>query len=328
MNRLLVIIVTYNAMRWIERSFASLAASSVPCDIFVVDNGSTDGTLAWLEEHRADNLIVKRSESNCGFGAGNNVGLRYAVERGYDYVYLLNQDAWVAEDCFEKLIAAAGTHPGYGILSPVQLQADWKTPDRLFRKHCGKALEAAVSGSGLGSGSGSGSGSESGSESGSVSESGLASGTDEASAIDAEVVPVKFVMAAHWLISRECLETTGGFSPTFSQYGEDENYIDRARYWAFRTGVVPAAKAVHDRAQRVSSRAAQMRLKYIGCVARLSDPGRRFPRFRLVFECLRITGMSLRRLSWTMLCYLPRLVRFMPVILKNRIASTRRRAFI
>jgi N-acetylglucosaminyl-diphospho-decaprenol L-rhamnosyltransferase len=311
MNRLLVIIVTYNAMRWIERSFASLAASSVPCDVFVVDNGSTDGTLAWLEEHRSDNLTVKRSESNCGFGAGNNVGLRYALERGYDYVYLLNQDAWVAEDCFEKLIAAAGSHPGYGILSPVQLQADWKTMDRLFSKHCGKAVAA-------GSGSGSGAG----------SDSGATFGDDNLSSFDAEVVPVKFVMAAHWLISRECLEAVGGFSPTFAQYGEDDNYIDRARYWAFRTGVVPAAKAVHDRAQRVSSRAAQMRGKYLGCVARLSDPERHHLRLRLMAECLWIVGMALRRMSWTMLCYLPKLVRFMPTILENRRASTHRGAFI
>ena len=301
MNRLLVIIVTYNAMRWIERSFASLAASSGPCDIFVVDNGSTDGTLAWLEEHHTDNLTVKRSETNCGFGAGNNVGLHYALELGYDYVYLLNQDAWVAEDCFEKLIAAAGAHPGYGILSPVQLQADWKTQDRLFAKHCGKAV-AAVSGS----------------------------GSDEAASElpDSEVVPVKFVMAAHWLISRECLEAVGGFSPTFAQYGEDDNYIDRARYWAFRTGVVPAAKAVHDRAQRVSGRATQMRGKYLGCVARLSDPGRHHLRLRLMAEYLRIIGMALRRMSWTMLCYLPQLVRFMPTILENRRASTRRGAFL
>jgi N-acetylglucosaminyl-diphospho-decaprenol L-rhamnosyltransferase len=315
MNRLLVIIVTYNAMRWIERCFASLAASSVPCDVFVVDNGSSDGTLDWLDEHRADNLIVKRSESNCGFGAGNNVGLRYALERGYDYVYLLNQDAWVAEDCFEKLIAAAGSHPGYGILSPVQLQADWKTMDRLFAKHCGKAV-AAVSELWP----------ETGSRAGSDSSS--TSGDDGISSFNAEVVPVKFVMAAHWLISRECLEAVGGFSPTFSQYGEDDNYIDRARYWAFRTGVVPAAKAVHDRAQRVSSRATQMRLKYLGCVARLSDPGRHHLRLRLMAECLRIIGMAMRRMSWTMLCYLPRLVSFMPTILENRRASTRRGAFI
>ena len=291
MNRLLVIIVTYNAMRWIERSFASLAASSGPCDIFVVDNGSTDGTLAWLEEHHTDNLTVKQSETNCGFGAGNNVGLRYALERGYDYVYLLNQDAWVAEDCFEKLIAAAGAHPGYGILSPVQLRSDWKTQDSLFAKHCGKAVEASDN-------------------------------------TDTEVVPVKFVMAAHWLITRECLETVGGFSPTFTQYGEDDNYIDRARYWAFQTGVVPAAKAVHDRGQRVSSRAGRMRQKYLGCVARLSDPGRCHLQLRLVAECLRIIGMALRRLSWTMLCYLPQLVRFMPTILENRRASTHRGAFL
>ena len=302
MNRLLVIIVTYNAMRWLERCFASLAASTVSCDVFVVDNGSTDGTLDWLEDHHPDNLIVRRSESNGGFGAGNNVGLRWALSRGYEYVYLLNQDAWVAEDCFEKLIAAAGRHPEYGILSPVQLQANWKTMDRRFAKHCGKALETA--------------GAKGDSAEGS---SGMAC---------QEVVEVKFVMAAHWLISRECLEAVGGFSPTFSQYGEDDNFIDRARFWGFRIGVAGAAKAVHDRGQRVSSRAAQMRLKYLGCVARLSDPGRSCPRCRLMLECLRIIGMTLRRMSWTMLCYLPRLVRFMPTILQNRRLSAERGAFL
>lgn len=289
MSRLLVIIVTYNAMRWIERCFASLSASTEPCDVFVVDNGSTDGTLAWLEEHRADNLTVKQCKSNCGFGAGNNIGLRLALSHGYEYVYLLNQDAWVAEDCFEQLISVSRKCPEYGILSPLQLQPDWETQDRLFAKHCGKRI---------------------------------------ASAPDSEVVSVRFVMAAHWLITRECLEAVGGFSPTFTQYGEDDNFIDRASYWGFRTGVVPAAKAVHDRAQRVSSRATQMRLKYLGCVARLSDPERRYPRLRLVTECLRIIGMSLRRLSWTMLCYLPRLAAFMPTILQNRQASTQRGAFL
>lgn len=291
MSRLLVIIVTYNAMRWIERCFASLAASTLASDVFVVDNGSTDGTLEWLQEHRADNLTVRRSASNCGFGAGNNLALSYALERGYEYVYLLNQDAWVMPDCFEKLIGAAQTHPSYGILSPMQLQADGVTPDRLFAKHCGKSLRKAGAGG-------------------------------------SEVLEVKFVMAAHWLVTRECLEVTGGFSPTFQQYGEDDNYIDRARYWAFRTGVVPAAKAIHDRGQRPAKRAAQMRGKYLGCVARLSDPGRRHVHLRLAMECLRIVGMALRRLSPAMLGYLPLLVRSMPLILRNRNASLHRRAFL
>ncbi len=310
MNRLLVIIVTYNAMRWIERCFASLAASTVASDIFVVDNGSADGTLDWLEEHRADNLTVRRSASNCGFGAGNNLGLNYALARSYDYVYLLNQDAWVMPDCFEKLIGAARTHPGYGILSPLQLQADGVTMDRLFEKHCGKSIERSGAAR---------AGDAEASKSSEVQAVGLGA---------AEVVPVKFVMAAHWLVTRECLEVTGGFSPTFSQYGEDDNYIDRARYWAFPTGVVPAAKAIHDRGQRPAGRAAQMRGKYLGCVARLSDPGRGRVRLRLAMECLRIVGMALRRLSPSMLLYLPRLVRSMPLILRNRRASFHRRAFL
>jgi len=57
-------------------------------------------------------------------------------------------------------------------------------------------------------------------------------------------------MAAHWLISRMCLLKVGGFSPTFTQYGEDNNYIERATYHGFKIGVVPSAKAIHDRANR------------------------------------------------------------------------------
>ncbi len=288
-NRLLVIIVTYNALRWIERCLCSLEESSVQCDVFILDNGSTDGTREYLASHPQKNVFVHHSSENGGFGAGNNEGLRFAREKGYDWIYLLNQDAWVEKDCFRNLIAAAENNPDYGILSPLQLQSDYKTPDRLFAKHCGGSI---------------------------LSCSG------------AEVVQVRFVMAAHWLISAKCLEKTGGFSPTFTQYGEDENYIDRARWWGFKVGVVPMAKAVHDRAQRVSSRASQMRLKYVGCVARLSNPALRCPYLHLLLECCRIAGMSIRRLSLTMLSYLPSLVRQMPRIQSNRRVSMTPGAFL
>ena len=45
-----------------------------------------------------------------------------------------------------------------------------------------------------------------------------------------DVYEVKFVQAAHWLISRECLERVGGFSPSFPHYGEDNNFCNRAQY--------------------------------------------------------------------------------------------------
>ncbi len=48
---LLVIIVTYNAMQWAKRCFDSLLASSVKCDVYVVDNGSTDRTQDYIQKN-------------------------------------------------------------------------------------------------------------------------------------------------------------------------------------------------------------------------------------------------------------------------------------
>ena len=49
--RLLVIIVTYNAMQWAKRCFDSLKASSIVNDVFVVDNGSSDGTQGYIKNN-------------------------------------------------------------------------------------------------------------------------------------------------------------------------------------------------------------------------------------------------------------------------------------
>ena len=51
MNRTLVIIVSYNGMKWIERCLCSVAMSTEKADIMVIDNASTDGTPEWIEEN-------------------------------------------------------------------------------------------------------------------------------------------------------------------------------------------------------------------------------------------------------------------------------------
>ena len=78
-------------------------------------------------------------------------------------------------------------------------------------------------------------------------------------------------MAAHWLISRQCFEKVGGFSPTFTQYGEDNNYIDRARFHGFKTGIVPRANAIHDRSKRQITKKMLLRDFKILWLVRLSD---------------------------------------------------------
>ena len=49
--KILTIIVTYNGMRWAQRCLQSLRDSEVHTDIYVIDNGSTDGTQAFIREH-------------------------------------------------------------------------------------------------------------------------------------------------------------------------------------------------------------------------------------------------------------------------------------
>ena len=69
-------------------------------------------------------MIVFENKENLGFGRANNVGIKYARENGCDYVFLLNQDAWVEPDMMEKLISAAENYADIGVYSPIHLSAD------------------------------------------------------------------------------------------------------------------------------------------------------------------------------------------------------------
>jgi GT2 family glycosyltransferase len=240
--KLLVIIVTYNAMQWAKRCFDSLKASSIANDVFVVDNGSSDGTQDYIKNNYPT-VIFKQSETNLGFGKANNIGLQYALDNHYDYVYLLNQDAWIMPDTFEKLVKVQRENPVYGILSPMQLQGNEKNFDKNFRN---LALYKPL---------------------------------NDVFPIDdlyfndlKDVYEVSFVMAAHWLISIDCLKKVGGFSPTFRHYGEDDNYIQRAQYYNFKIGVVPNANAIHDRADRIITKEQQMYFNYRKWLIIMSNP--------------------------------------------------------
>lgn len=131
------IIVTYNGSRWIERCLKHLAASTYPGKVILVDNASTDHTVSLIQACMPEADLIQSTE-NLGFGSGNNLGIERALKLGVDYIFLLNQDAYVSPDCIEKLIQNMESHPAYGILSPLQLAPDGKTPDRSFKKYMGK----------------------------------------------------------------------------------------------------------------------------------------------------------------------------------------------
>ena len=92
--RILVIIVSYNFERWIDRCLGSLRESVHPVDTVVIDNCSSDSTTQLIEQRYPEVRLIKNKE-NLGFGRANNIGMEIAISEGYDAVFLLNQDAWI-----------------------------------------------------------------------------------------------------------------------------------------------------------------------------------------------------------------------------------------
>jgi N-acetylglucosaminyl-diphospho-decaprenol L-rhamnosyltransferase len=104
-----VVIVTYNALPWLERCLESVRGVQT----VVVDNDSTDGTIAFVRERFPEVRVVE--QENRGLAAGWNVGLAETAGR---YVLLLNSDAWLAEGALERLVEFADAQPKAAVVGP------------------------------------------------------------------------------------------------------------------------------------------------------------------------------------------------------------------
>ena len=97
------------------RDYAALDA------VIVVDNASTDHSLEALRAEEGAKVTVLAAEKNGGYGAGNNLGIRYAAARGFTYALIANPDAEFTEDCLRGLVSALEKNPGLAAVAPVQM---------------------------------------------------------------------------------------------------------------------------------------------------------------------------------------------------------------
>jgi N-acetylglucosaminyl-diphospho-decaprenol L-rhamnosyltransferase len=104
-----VVVVTYNALPWVEQCLDSVRGR----DVVVVDNGSTDGTVELVRERYPDVRLIE--QENRGMGGGNNAGMRASGGR---YFFLLNSDAWVVGDGLERLVEYGDAHPEAAVVGP------------------------------------------------------------------------------------------------------------------------------------------------------------------------------------------------------------------
>lgn len=218
-----IIIVTYNGMKWLDKCLNSCKKY----DTIVVDNNSSDGTTDFIIRKYPEVKLLCQNH-NLGFGKANNLGISYAIETGVDYVFLLNQDAYLKKDVIDVLVKMHKSNTSYGVLSPMHLNGDENKLDKGFASYLFKNEDFifhAVNGS-LNS-----------------------------------IYNLPFVNAASWLLPVSTIMTIGGFDPIFFHYGEDDNYCQRVRYHGLKIGVVPSVFICHDREFRKNKTEFKERLR-------------------------------------------------------------------
>ena len=209
------IVVTYNGMRWYDQCFGSLKNSEMPVETIVVDNASADETIPYIKEHFS-NVILIESKDNLGFAKANNIGIKRALDSGADYIFLLNQDAWVEKDTLTKLVQTFDENENVGIVSPIHLNGSYTGLDWGFLHYVSDEF---------------------------ISDSYMQNLK--------KLYQVDFVNAAAWLVSAECLRNVGGFDTLlFRHYGEDDNYCQRVIYHGFKILLNTQCTICHDRQER------------------------------------------------------------------------------
>ncbi len=125
--KVIIIILNWNGLADTLECLNSLAKSNYRnTRIVVVDNGSTDHSPEIISQTYPHVDVICNSK-NEGFCKGNNIGICYALERGAEYVWLLNNDTVVEVDTLSRLVATAESSSEIGLVSPTVYYFDDKT---------------------------------------------------------------------------------------------------------------------------------------------------------------------------------------------------------
>lgn len=114
MKQIAVAILNWNGKKWLEKFLPIVERYSPQAQIYVIDNASTDDSVAFVEHHFSDVKIIKLSE-NKGFTGGYNEGLKFINE---DIYCLLNSDVEVTENWLNPILALFNRDENISAIQP------------------------------------------------------------------------------------------------------------------------------------------------------------------------------------------------------------------
>lgn len=176
----------------------------------VVDNGSTDGSEERVRANFSDATVIQAG-ANLGFAGGNNVGIKYALQQQFHYVWLLNNDTVADPSALTALVDVAQSDTSCGAVGSVLYSADEP-----------KAIQAFGGG-----------------------WIGLWTGISRYFKTPVQDDKVEYITGASLLIRRNVLENVGLLEENFFMYWEDADYGFRVRKAGWKLAVAPESKVWH-----------------------------------------------------------------------------------
>ncbi|MCI0358016.1 MAG: glycosyltransferase family 2 protein [Planctomycetaceae bacterium] len=236
-----IVVVNTNELHHLRRCLPALDRQRYPqIEIIVVDNASTDGSVAWIEEHFPHVRIV-RNERNLGYAGANNVGFEQA--RG-ELIAVLNPDTEVDPDWLAEIAQALESNPRAGLATPKIVQMD--RPERI--NACGND----------------------------VTFTGLTfcRGLDQPAQAYDVADAVAAVSGAAFVIRKQVLDEIGPFDESFFVYFEDTDLSLRAILAGYECLFVPRAIVRHKYLFKLSPRKCffQERNRYVALLRLFRRP--------------------------------------------------------
>lgn len=209
-----VSVLNWNGRAYLKACLESVMQQTYPAaHILLVDNGSTDDSVAFVREHFPQ-VAVHATGRNLGYAGGHNIALRNLTD---DVILLLNPDVVLSPDCLTHLAEALGDDPSIGIAG-----CKLRYPDGRTIQHAGGLITRPRA----------------------VPEHiGVGMPDDDRFAASREV---DFVTGAAMAIRRETVEQIGLLDEGIFLYFEDADYCTRAHKAGLRVVCSAKAKGIHD----------------------------------------------------------------------------------
>jgi len=230
-----IIILTTNALKMTREQLLDIAkvnTDGLEAECLVVDNGSGDGTEEAIKNYKLPNMAYKfiQSGANLGFAGGNNVGIKDALKRGFDYIILMNNDLILPKDVVTKLVKFMEDNPGVGVASPKMYFAKGYEfhKDRYQESEKGKVIWYAG---------------------GILDRKNVYSNHKGVDEVDHgqydKTEDTDFANGATVIVRREAFEKVGLLDASFFLYWEDADFSERVRRFGFRVVYYPGTCMWH-----------------------------------------------------------------------------------